>query len=186
MPSFKSDRPITFFKNRDRLPSIEDSLWLIVTGVVKTYTIAEDETATILGFWGDRDLVGKSLSNIEPYLLECLTDVEAISIHRQKWQEMSDLIIRHGQQTQLFVYIMRSSRVHKRLWMLLEWLANRFGKNTPKGKAINFKITHQELADAIGTTRITVTKILSRFELEGLIYRPRNKFIINTNANTNS
>jgi CRP-like cAMP-binding protein len=64
------------------------------------------------------------------------------------------------------------------LWLLLESLANRFGYVVKKGKLIDLRLTHQELADTIGTTRITVTKLLNSFEREDLISRHRNKSII--------
>jgi CRP-like cAMP-binding protein len=74
--------------------------------------------------------------------------------------------------------MMRASRVHKRLWLLLQWLGNKFGKRSETGRLIDFRLTHQELANTLGTTRITVTKILSRFEQEGLIFRPNKKSIV--------
>ena len=82
------------------------------------------------------------------------------------------------QQTQQLIYIVRNNRVARRLWLLLTWLASKFGRITPHGQLIDFKLTHQELADALGTTRITVTKILNQYEREGLIAKPKTKCII--------
>lgn len=165
------------FEAGEELPTVEDSLWLIVNGVVKTSTINEGVLMT-LGFWGIQDVVGKSLSNIEPYLLECITDVEAIAVPKAQWKEIHISILRHGQQTTKLMFILRSSRVSKRLWLLLKWLANKFGCPVEQGLMIDFQLTHQELANAIGTTRITVTRILNQLEREDLIYRPKNKCII--------
>ena len=57
-------------------------------------------------------------------------------------------------------------------------MAGKFGREIRQGKLIDFKLTHQELADVVGTTRITVTKTLNQFEREGLIIRPKTKCII--------
>jgi CRP-like cAMP-binding protein len=178
MPILTANQPTNFFNCREQLPSIEDSLWLITSGVVKSYTIEDYNVITTLGFWGIQDVVGQCLSNIEPYILECLSDVEAIAIPQQQWSEVFSAIIHHGQQTEQFIYMMRASRVHKRLWLLLQWLGNKFGKRSETGRLIDFRLTHQELANTLGTTRITVTKILSRFEQEGLIFRPNKKSIV--------
>jgi len=84
----------------------------------------------------------------------------------------------HAQQTQQLTYISRNTRIAQRLWLLLEWLGNKFGRIISQGNLIDVKLTHQELAAAIGTTRITVTKILNQFEREGLIVRPQTKCIV--------
>jgi CRP-like cAMP-binding protein len=68
--------------------------------------------------------------------------------------------------------------MQQRLWLLLDSLANRFGYMVKQGKLIDLRLTHQELADTIGTSRITVTKLLNSFERASLISRYRNKTII--------
>ena len=168
------------FSAREELPVVPQALWLIVSGVVKTYTMNDDGLLTTLGFWGVRDVIGKPLSVVEPYLLQCITDVEVIPVPKHKWNDISTAILNHGRQTQKMMCIVRSSRVYMRLWHLLQWLGHKFGRAAEEGTLIDFKITHQELADAIGTTRITVTKMLNQLEQDSLILRPRNKCIILT------
>ena len=163
------------FNSGDELPHQADHLWLIIQGVVKSYTVSEEGSSITLGFWGQDDLVGKPLSNIEPYALECIGEVEAIVVHRSCWEILAKNMLSHAQQ---ITYIVRSTRIAQRLWLLLQWLANKFGRVISQGKLIDFKLTHQELADAISTTRITVTKTLIQFEEKGLILRPKTKCII--------
>jgi CRP-like cAMP-binding protein len=167
-----------FFKSREHLPLIPNALWSISSGVVKTYTIIDNGKIITLGFWGDEDVVGQSLSTVRPYFIECITDVEAFSISLEQSSQVCEAIISHGRHTKQLMYIVRIPRVQKRLWLLLESLANRFGYVVKKGKLIDLRLTHQELADTIGTTRITVTKLLNSFEREDLISRHRNKSII--------
>ncbi len=52
--------------------------------------------------------------------------------------------------------------------LLLEWAASR-GEETPKGVRISLLFTHEEVAQMIGTTRETITRILSTFRKKGLI-----------------
>jgi len=173
-----SETETLIFKPGDELPNLADHLWLILDGVVKSYTVSKEGSLITLGFWGIEDLVGESLSKVVPYTLRCLGIVKAISVHRDRWDAFSRNLLYHAQQTQQLSYIVRNNRIAKRLWLLLEWLAVKFGREIEQGRLIDFKLTHQELADAIGTTRITVTKTLIQFEQEGLILRPRTKCII--------
>ncbi|MGL5033935.1 MAG: helix-turn-helix domain-containing protein, partial [Microcystaceae cyanobacterium] len=55
----------------------------------------------------------------------------------------------------------------------------KFGKETPKGQLIDLRLTHQDIADILGTTRVTVTRSLTQLEKQGLIERnPLHRFII--------
>lgn len=178
MPTSISKPKIVLFYPGDNLPQEKDYLWLLLSGVIKSCTISEEGTPVTLGFWGREDLVGSSLSNIAPYNLRCISEVQAIAVHRSEWKNSSPNLLYHAQQTQQLLYIVRNTRIAKRLWLLLNWLARKFGRVVNQGKLIDFKLTHQELAEAINTTRITVTKTLNQFEREGLILRPKSKCII--------
>ena len=178
MQTIITEQKTTCFLAGEKLPSEVNSLWLIISGVVKTYSHNKGGKAITLGFWGSKDVVGNLLSQVDPYNAKCLSDVKAIAVYRSQWTNLSREMIYCQQQTQQLIYIVRNTRVTKRLWLLLTWLASKFGRVTPRGKVIDFKLTHQELADALGTTRITVTKILNQYEREGLIIRPKTKCII--------
>lgn len=104
----------------DELPQRTNYLWLIVNGVVKSYTVSEDGTSITLGFWGVEDLVGQSLSKVVPHNLKCMSEVEAIAIYRSQWETVSRNLLYHAQQTQQLMYILRSTRIAKRLWLLLK------------------------------------------------------------------
>ncbi len=178
MTTLISESKTVVFRSGDDLPQRTDYLWLLVSGVIKSCTVSKEGASITLGFWGAEDLVGRDLSNITPYNLRCISEVRAISVHRKQWEEASVNLLYSAQQTQQLLYIVRNTRISKRLWLLLKWLANKFGRVIQQGKLIDFKLTHQELADAINTTRITVTKTLNQFEREGLILRPKTKCII--------
>jgi CRP/FNR family transcriptional regulator len=48
-------------------------------------------------------------------------------------------------------------------------LAKKHGIRDARGTIIDLKITHQELADMVGTSRETVTRVLARLKEEGII-----------------
>jgi len=179
MDTLVNEHKITIFRNGDELPNEQDHIWLILDGVIKTFSTNESGTAVTLGFWGNRDVVGMPLSKITPYKIKCMSNVKAIAIAQSQQASVVAECIYHQQQTQQLIYIVRhTNRVAKRLWLFLKWLGGKFGRTIPEGKLIDFRLTHQELAEAIGTTRITVTKTLNQFEREGFILRPKTRCII--------
>jgi CRP-like cAMP-binding protein len=173
------------FKRRETLPSGESALWQIETGAVRTFTFTEDTTLISLGFWGAGDMVGQLLSRIQPYQIECLTEVKVYRLEstqvwrselNQCWQ-MNQVMLAHIHQMQELLQI-RSGQVPQRLQHLLEWLAYKFGCPTEHGQRIELRLTHQDMAEAIGTTRVTVTRLLHQFEQKGVISLPRQQGIL--------
>src|SRR4028118_488504 len=70
-------------------------------------------------------------------------------------------------------------RVDFMLYQLLTWLAKRFGSEVEQGHLIDMILTHQDIAEIIGTSRVTVTRTLGHFEQQGLIDRlPLHRIIL--------
>jgi CRP/FNR family transcriptional regulator, cyclic AMP receptor protein len=68
--------------------------------------------------------------------------------------------------------------VNSKLAELLIRLANEFGVDDARGTLVALKITHQEMANLIGSTRETVSLTLSQFKRKGLIKTDGRKVII--------
>ncbi|HEY9667807.1 MAG TPA: Crp/Fnr family transcriptional regulator, partial [Coleofasciculaceae cyanobacterium] len=168
----------SLFFRRALLPESQDYLWQIEAGVVRTYTLFEDGTIVTLGLWGVGDVVGRVLSTAEPYQMECLTPVEVIPLPLDRWHLVNEVLIRHIQQYQEFLEILHSRSVDMSLLRLLNWLGKRFGQEVEQGQLIDLQLTHQEISEVIGTTRVTVTRMLKDFEKQGLIERISRKLII--------
>jgi CRP-like cAMP-binding protein len=156
------------FKRREHLPLRENSLWQIEAGAVRTYTLTEDGTVISLGFWGLGDTVGKPLALIQPYEVECLTDVRVCTLQPKKCSHLDQVLLSHLHQTQTLLRL-RSGQIHQRLQQLLDWLADKFGYELEQGQLIKLRLTHQDIADTLGTTRVTVTRLLNQFEQQGRI-----------------
>ncbi|MFM7447616.1 MAG: Crp/Fnr family transcriptional regulator [Leptolyngbyaceae cyanobacterium] len=150
---------VSTFKRREHLPPSEKALWHIEVGVVRTYTLTEDGTLIALGFWGLGDTVGQPLACIQPYEVECLTNVKARSIQPEECGHLNQVLLSHLHQTQVLLRL-RSGQIHQRLQQLLEWLTDKFGRESKQGQLIQLRLTHQDIADTLGTTRVTVTRLL--------------------------
>ncbi|NJK52783.1 MAG: hypothetical protein HC936_08025 [Leptolyngbyaceae cyanobacterium SU_3_3] len=73
----------------------ENTLWHIEAGVVRTYTLTEDGTLIVLGFWGLRDTVGQPFACIQPFEVECLTNVKAPSIQPEECGHLNQVLLSH-------------------------------------------------------------------------------------------
>lgn len=60
-----------------------------------------------------------------------------------------------------------SSAPQKMARLLLNWSAN--GRATEEGVRVNLPLTHEQMAECVGSTRETVTRTLSDFKHKGLI-----------------
>nr|WP_330359399.1 helix-turn-helix domain-containing protein [Moorena bouillonii] len=69
-------------------------------------------------------------------------------------------------QTEILLAISGQRRVEVRLQHLLLLLKREVGEPVPEGIRIGMRLTHQDLANAIGTTRVTITRLLSKFKHE--------------------
>jgi CRP-like cAMP-binding protein len=160
------------------MPLRSNFFWLLREGIVKTSTWSEEGSVITLGYWGSNDVVGQPLSLVRPYQIECLTTVTASCIPVNQSHRLADPIRRHIQQTEELLYIVRSERMYRRLYKILVWLAQKFGIEFETGKLIDLRLTHQDLAEIIGTTRVTITKLINQLEKEGIISRPERNTIV--------
>ncbi|MEY3297366.1 MAG: hypothetical protein RLZZ597_626 [Cyanobacteriota bacterium] len=169
---------ISSFGRRNYLQARPDRLWCIQSGVVRTVTYQEDGTAIALGLWSTGDLVGPFLSKVQPYLIEALTPVDAASIALSDWHPPADVLTSYLKHTESLMVVRTHRRAEMALLGLLQWLADRFGLQIDCGCLIDLKITHQDLADFSGLSRVTVTRLLRQFEDQGLIYRKSRQLIL--------
>lgn len=166
------------FSRRDFVPLRSDSLWRIELGAVRTLTCGEEGDLITLGFWGPGDIIGKPLSRINPYQIECLTSVEASTLPSHLWQQAFDAELRHVQQAEELLNIVHCKSAYLCLLQLLRWLAQKFGREVNPGKLIELRLTHQDIAETTGMTRVTITKLLNQFEREGKICRCRQHLVL--------
>ncbi len=166
------------FSRRDLIPPRQDVLWRIDRGAVRTVTWSEQGTFITLGYWGTGDVVGHSLSRVKPYQIECLTSVEMSILQTEQWYQALDAMLIHIQQAEELLSIVHRKPVSLRLWQFLVWLSQKFGCDIEQGRLIDLGLTHQEMAEVINTTRVSVTRMLQQFEDEGMLLRHQRRLII--------
>lgn len=176
--SISEQLSLKIFARKETIPLRYDILWRIERGAVRTVTWAEDGTFITLGYWGPGDLIGAHLSRVQPYQIECLTSVEVSIIPSYIWHQEINALITHIQHTEELLSIVHLKPISLRLWKFLVWLSDKFGRNIEQDKVIDLNITHQEIAEVLNTTRVTITRLLQQFEEEGVLLRYKRQIIL--------
>jgi CRP-like cAMP-binding protein len=73
---------------------------------------------------------------------------------------------------------MAYQRVDQRLARRLLDLGRRFGVSTARGTLIEARLTQQEIAEMVGTTRETLAHTLADFRLRGLLNTAHHQVVI--------
>lgn len=157
-------------------------MYLVLSGKVKVAKAGTGGKETILAIHRSGDFFGEmSLldGKTAPATVSAMEDSKIISVsgtdfhkyllHNEKvmLQIIQVLCARLRQvwQTQS----LSSSTADARIRMGVYQLAKRHGIRDAHGTIIDLKITHQELAEMVGTSRETVTRVLTRLREQGII-----------------
>lgn len=145
--------------------------WRIEEGYLRLTSWSEQGESCTLGVWGPGDLVLPALIRIAPLHLLALSPARVEEMDPSSEQREGFLLDQALQSSSL----LRLSRVRpaeSRLFQLLLWIGERFGRVSSRGVSLSFEdmnLTHRHLAEISGLTRVTVTKAISHFRQEGLL-----------------
>jgi hypothetical protein len=174
--------PTQCFNRRDFLPSHDrKSLWQIESGIIRTVTWDSNGNTIPLGFWGQGDIVGDPLAEVVPYQIECLTWVKAQRLP-DSFMCPPEVLISHIGQTQMLLKISQTISMEKRLLEFLVWMFKRFGHKVERGWQLNLRLTHLDIAEALGTTRVTITRLIGQLQQSGMIQWSRREQILHHHA----
>ncbi len=170
-----------------------DRIHIIKKGRVRVYRMSPEgkqltldiyEKGTILG---DMDLLGQD--PLPEAYAEALDDGVVCTITPDELKRLIERypsvglnIIRHLsgrlQSAERELEAMAYQRVDQRLARKLLDLGQRFGISTARGTLIQARLTQQELAEMIGTTRETLAHTLGDFRRSGLLEASRHNVVI--------
>ncbi|ACK68585.1 putative transcriptional regulator, Crp/Fnr family [Gloeothece citriformis PCC 7424] len=84
-------------------------------------------------------------------------------------QEVFDTFRYQHQRKLLWLSMLGQKRTIDRLLGFLTLLVEEYGQPCDKGYYLPYPLTHAQIASAIGTTRVTVTRLMGRLRQEGLV-----------------
>lgn len=166
------------FAPSELIPLQTDYFWLLQQGIVKVSAWTQEGNPITLGYWGKDDIIGKPLALVHPCRVKCLTEVKALYIPIAQASCVLDSITRCTQQTEELLEILHADKIYGRLCKMLIWLGKKFGTEIEIGRLINLRLTHQDLAEMTGATRVSVTKLINQLEKEGFLVRPERNSIV--------
>jgi CRP-like cAMP-binding protein len=187
-------RKCIYKKNSIFLQQDEKSshLFIILSGQVKISLISECGRELILRLLGKNDFFGEmSLlnENVNEAMATSITDVELLSISHKDFAKyiethpavalaimshLCDNLNKAYRQIESLVFLNVQSRIAR---IFLD-MAKSSSIKTEKGIFFVPQITHQELANMVGTSRETVTKIITKFKTKGSIKITRDGIIL--------
>ncbi len=150
-----------------------DLAWMIEDGYLRLTSCNDGEDSVTLGVWGPGELVIPALIGCAPIALLSLSPARLRNVHPTAEQREAFLLNQILQSATL-LRISRSRPAEFRLVQVLFWLGERFGRVSSRGVSLSFaemNLTHRNLAEISGLTRVTVTKAFSNFRQAGYLQK---------------
>lgn len=153
-----------------------DAIYFIEKGRVRLTRLSPEGKTVILALLGPGELIGEAAweSGEHDSYAETLEDSRIYQIGREAFHNfvrenpefglrLIQIIGVRLKQAQARIEDLVFRQVPSRVARLLLTLAETHGKVTPSGIRVEFPLTHQEIADMVGSSRVTVTQILNKF-----------------------
>lgn len=169
-----------------------DSVLLLTSGRVKIYHITSEGKQALLALIEPGELFGEVAVVESGQRDEFAEAMESCTLIRISGEEIRHLMEQHPQvavgvtrlmglrrqriERRLKSLLFRSNR--ERLIHLLLELADKYGRQTREGIEIGIKLSHQDLASIIGSTRETVTVVLGELQNEGALLIRRKQILL--------
>jgi CRP/FNR family cyclic AMP-dependent transcriptional regulator len=167
-----------------------DFMYVVLFGKVKVVKATEEGKEIILAIHHSNELFGEvslidgktspaTVLATENSLVAIISksDFYALLNERKVLDTLLGILCERLRESWKMIHILNSKNAMQRIKMLLVILSYNKGEKTPDGLVINYKLTHQDIADMAGLTRETVTRVLDKLQKDGDIAVLKNKFI---------
>jgi len=184
----KYGKDATIFSKGD--PS--NALFIVKSGKVRILSLSDRGTETIVHILKEGEIFGELLLSEEQRAFTAVAGTDALVTVLSKGSLM-ELLTAIPAVSKNFIRLLskRLAKVERdfgdfghtwsynRLAKVLLRLCEEHGKETPTGTVIPLRLTHEDLANLIGTTRETVTTQMIRFRRRGLVKRQDRFLVVN-------
>ncbi len=169
-----------------------DSLYIVKEGLVRLLSLSEKGAETTLHLFKPGNVFGELILSEDRRAFSAVaaTDVLVTVVSRKGFVDILGAVP-HVAENFIRLLSRRLTKVERefaefghtwsyhRLALVLLSLAREHGVETPKGTKIAVRLTHDDLAKLIGTTRETVTTQINRLSRKGLVRREGRVIVIN-------
>lgn len=181
------DRRIHFFQAGQPVPWPDHALWVVCRGWVSLQTTNSEDRTIWLGLASPSMVFGQPLTRCEHHSAQPLTDVHLMQLTMAEVEHDPHVILevlrqqsQRLRQASELTAVLQLKRAPARLRQLLRWLATEMGDPHPQGMRLAVRLTHQQLAQAACTTRVTVTRLMQTLQTEGGLIWDRDRHLILT------
>ncbi|HEY9819376.1 MAG TPA: PAS domain S-box protein [Candidatus Sericytochromatia bacterium] len=170
-------RPLHFYSKGEVIPLEPQMIWLVCQGWVKLSTLSERGEEVLLGLVGRQMPFGSGMTSLPTYQAIALSEeVQLVSIPMTEIyktvrlsQSFLPKITQRLRQTEALLAISGKRQVKERLHYFLQFLKQEIGQPMSQGIRLSVRLTHQDLADACCTTRVTITRLVGKLQQQGKI-----------------
>lgn len=164
----------SFFRRGQIIPLYPNTIWQVDQGILQLQTQNDQGNITVLGWLQKGGFCGKFMTQLETveaiaFADTTLQNYAAAQIHASL--DLQQYLLRQTlhrlHQSEYLLAIAGLKRIESRLVSLLFFLKQEMGRNKGEMTQILYRFTHKNLADAIGTTRVTVTRLFKEFQTQG-------------------
>jgi len=160
-----------------KVPLLRGHVWLVARGMVKLSCITEQGDDLLLALAGPNEPFGEPLTNLDLYEATVLTDSDLLCLPMDEVEATPHLamtLVRamtsRMRQSESLIALLGLRRIDDRVRGFLELLAEEYGQPCELGLRLNLRLTHQDIASALSTTRVTVTRVLGMLRDEGWLH----------------
>lgn len=151
-----------------------NDVWIVCRGIVQLSTIQLEGNESILGLVYPGMPFGLPFTQISPYEAIALSDVVLMRLSQVELEHSPRLaqgiqvqLNRRLQQTEALLALNHHHHVSARLQELLLLLAREVGEQTSNGNRIGVRLTHNQIAELTGSTRVSITRLLGVLQRNG-------------------
>jgi len=150
----------------------QDAVLEIQQGIIAQTMVYQDGTETLLGLCGPQQVV--LAHPADTCFIQLMSQTESV-VRIQSWEHAyreADFPMKvRARLRQMEAWAAMQARPHldQRVLGILSLLAEQFGVETPQGRMVDVRITHIQLASAVGATRTTITRTLGDLRKRGIL-----------------
>ena len=185
--------PLQVYHKGEIIPLNPQVIWQVRSGLVKLTTFSHSGEAVLVGLAGAKAAFGSSLTALPLYEATALTDTQLWSIPLTEFgtspqlnQRLLPQISQRLKQTESLLAVYGQVRVADRLHSLLQLLKQEIGQPVADGTRLSVRLTHEDLATACCTTRVTITRLLTQLQQQKKLSLDSQHHLILTGWDTQS
>jgi CRP-like cAMP-binding protein len=178
-------KTVLIYHKGKSIPLLDRDIFFVQQGIVQLSSFDAEGNDILLGLVSASMPFGLPLTLVEPYHAIALSNVSLIRFSIAEIEQYVDLnrLVLRGldmrlRQSEAIQYILCSRHIKEKLYRFLVLLCREVGEPVANGTRLKVRFTHQHLASTIGTTRVTITRMLQKFQQNGMISFDEKRHIV--------